>query len=121
MGARYLITGMLRTYVLLLAHRNEGRTVWGQLVASVMRNQGWQISAGTVYPLLRALTREGLLEPVRGGDGAGRQKHYELTLMGREALVEALPFIRTLVVDYVADGATSTAVMDIHLPGHPKP
>lgn len=107
MGARYLITGMLRTYILFLAHRNEGGTVWGELVTSLVRSQDWDISAGTIYPLLKALMREGLLEPVPGPDGVGRQKHYRLTEKGRDALVEALPFIRTLVEDYVADGDTS--------------
>jgi len=113
MGARYLITGMLRTYVLFLAHQNEYGGVWGQLVASLVRGQGWDISAGTVYPLLRALTREGLLEPVQGPAGAGRQKHYRLTFKGREALVESLAFIRPLVKNYVADVEDPISTMNI--------
>lgn len=118
MGARYLITGMLRTYILLLANKEEAGTVWGQLVTSLVRSQGWDISAGTIYPLLKTLTREGLLEPALGLDGVGRQKHYRLTEKGRDALVEALPFIRTLVKDHVADGDTSATAEKLFRAGN---
>lgn len=44
----------------------------------------WRPGPGTMYPLLKSLTREGLLKPVRGKDGGG--KAYAITPKGRRAL-----------------------------------
>jgi PadR family transcriptional regulator AphA len=51
----------------------------------------WAASYGQIYPELRRLTAEGLIEQVGDGDGGGRRRiRYDLTPAGRRALSEWL-------------------------------
>ena len=51
----------------------------------------WAASYGQIYPELRRLTAEGLIEQVGNGDGGGRRRvRYGLTPAGRRALIDWL-------------------------------
>jgi len=70
----------------ILHHAGEG-PVHGQWISAELRRHGYAISPGTLYPLLRRLTRHGWLDchPDRRG-GRRARKDYRLTAAGKRAL-----------------------------------
>jgi len=47
----------------------------------------WQVSFGSLYPALRRLEKQGLIEATKGG---GRRKAYRITEPGRARMVDVL-------------------------------
>jgi DNA-binding PadR family transcriptional regulator len=79
----------------ILHHAEEGR-IFGQWVLTELRRHGYDISPGTLYPLLNRMERNGWLrrEPTAGG-GPRDRRYYRLTPAGaavlrvlRDAVVE---------------------------------
>jgi DNA-binding PadR family transcriptional regulator len=73
--------GFLRLYILIQLSR-ESQTGYSIMQKIDERTEGaWKPGAGTMYPLLKGLQREGL---VRGekGEGRGSSKTYSLTTRG---------------------------------------
>ncbi len=73
----------------ILHHAGE-EPVHGQWVLTELRRHGYDISPGTLYPLLHRMVRHGWLKrrkvPARGGTRS--RKDYRLTPAGQEALSE---------------------------------
>ena len=57
------------------------------LVIEELERHGYKISAGTLYPLLRAMERDGWIKGRDEEDGA-RRRLYRITPQGRKALKE---------------------------------
>src|ERR1700675_973086 len=79
--------GFLRLYLLfLLSRRPESGYSMMQTIAE--RTEGaWRPGPGTIYPLLKSMVREGLVEPL----GSGKEKGsvtYSVTEKGTEELEE---------------------------------
>ena len=70
----------------ILHHAAEG-TVYGQWMIGELRRHGYDISPGTLYPLLRRMETHGWLAPVKAipANSHGR-KEYRLTKLGTQAL-----------------------------------
>lgn len=70
----------------ILHHAVEG-PVYGQWMMSELRPHGYDISPGTLYPLLNRMEKHGWLrcEQERGG-GSKPRKNYFLTKEGRAVL-----------------------------------
>jgi DNA-binding PadR family transcriptional regulator len=64
----------------ILHHASEGPVV-GNWLMEELREHGYRVSPGTLYPVLRRMTRIGWL--AQRADG-----RYRLTLRGRRALAE---------------------------------
>ncbi len=59
-----------------------------------------KLAAGTLYGALSGLVEKGLIRAVDGNSrGEGRQKNYEITALGREALAAELSRLRELVAN----------------------
>ena len=70
----------------ILHHAAEG-PVYGQWVIGELRRHGYEISPGTLYPLLQRMERRGWLRRAgRPGAGPRARKNYLLTGEGRKAL-----------------------------------
>lgn len=70
----------------ILHHAEEG-PVHGQWIAAELRRHGYEISPGTLYPLLGRLTRRGwLICKSNRGEGSWARKDYRLTPKGRKIL-----------------------------------
>jgi PadR family transcriptional regulator, regulatory protein PadR len=70
----------------ILHHAAEG-TVYGQWMIGELRRHGYDISPGTLYPLLRRMESHGWLKPVRATPANSHsRKEYKLTKLGAEAL-----------------------------------
>jgi DNA-binding PadR family transcriptional regulator len=70
----------------ILHHAAEG-TVYGQWMMGELRRHGYDISPGTLYPLLRRMERHGWIEPLHASTAnIHSRKEYRLTKLGTEAL-----------------------------------
>ncbi len=70
----------------ILHHAGE-QPLHGQWLLTELRRHGYDISPGTLYPLLNRMERHGWLkgQKARGG-GARARKDYRLTAKGRRVL-----------------------------------
>lgn len=70
----------------ILAHAAEGPLV-GQWMLKELRSHGYDVSPGTLYPLLGRMERHGWLHSeVPGGGGPKAPRSYHLTPGGSEVL-----------------------------------
>jgi PadR family transcriptional regulator, regulatory protein PadR len=70
----------------ILHHASEG-PVYGQWMMSELRRHSYEISPGTLYPLLQRMERHGWLKRKRGKDvGPRKRKNYTLTRTGLTVL-----------------------------------
>jgi DNA-binding PadR family transcriptional regulator len=78
-----LFSGMVRLHVL---HHAEEGPVYGMAIIEELQRHGYQISAGTMYPILHGLERKRYLVS-RSVRTDGRQRRvYRITPLGRRAL-----------------------------------
>ena len=70
----------------ILHHAAEG-PLYGQWMMEELRRHGYDISPGTLYPLLRRMEGHGWLEPLnQSGAHIHSRKEYRLTKLGAQAL-----------------------------------
>ncbi|HVM46754.1 MAG TPA: PadR family transcriptional regulator [Candidatus Acidoferrum sp.] len=70
----------------ILHHAGE-EPVHGQWILTELRRHGYEISPGTLYPLLNRMARLGWLKcKVAPGGGPRARKDYRLTVEGRRVL-----------------------------------
>jgi DNA-binding PadR family transcriptional regulator len=84
---REILLGFWKVHIL---HHAAERPVFGQWVLTELRRHGYDISPGTLYPLLKRMERNGWLrcEAEAGAGPRGRQ-YYHLTPAG-EAVLDVL-------------------------------
>jgi DNA-binding PadR family transcriptional regulator len=89
----------------ILHHASE-EPIHGQWVLTELRRHGYEISPGTLYPLLHRMARHGWLKcrKVPGGGPRGR-RDYRLTMVGLEALAEVRRQLEQLYQEVVVGGA----------------
>ncbi len=88
----------------VLHHAAEGG-VAGQWMLHELRHHGYEVSPGTLYPLLKRMERRGWLRSEvdpRGGKRARRD--YHLTKLGAEVLALSLERLRELSREAVGAG-----------------
>ncbi|MDV6012507.1 PadR family transcriptional regulator [Haloechinothrix sp. LS1_15] len=88
-----LLSGFVRLHVLHHAVKGE---IYGQWMIDELARHGYQLSPGTLYPMLRSMEARGYL--VAEGRAAGRstRRMYRATDTGREALAVATRQLREL-------------------------
>ena len=93
---------------LLILHRAGWEPVYGGALSKSLRSLGYDISPGSLYPLLHALEKRKLLS-CRPRTVRGRvRKYYELTRAGRSCLAEVRKELAGLVKEVVFEGKPST-------------
>jgi len=91
---RSFLRGMVELFVLQRAGQGP---VYGGSLSKSLRTLGYEISPGSLYPLLHALQEEKLLS-CHTREVKGRvRKYYELTAEGRSCLVEVREHLAELV------------------------
>ncbi|MGA4643755.1 PadR family transcriptional regulator [Limisphaera sp. 4302-co] len=99
--AREVLLAFWKVHIL---HHAATRPVHGQWMITELRRHGYDISPGTLYPLLRRMERLGWLKSKtdpRGGKRA--RKDYRLTPAGARILVQLRQQIRELYAEVVAE------------------
>ena len=87
----------------ILHHAGEA-PVYGQWIADELRRHGYNISPGTLYPLLRRLERHGWLKCKKGrGSAANARKEYRLTREGSKVLRLIREQVEELYLEVVKD------------------
>ena len=90
---RDLYAGLIRLHVLYHACKE---TVYGLEMIEELRRHGYELSAGTLYPLLHGLERKGLLTSVKQRTGGTERRVYRATNAGRAALAAAKTKVKEL-------------------------
>jgi DNA-binding PadR family transcriptional regulator len=88
-----------------ILHHAGQAPIHGQWVITELRRHGYEISPGTLYPLLQRLVRRGWLDVTAQGRGRRSQKDYRLTPKGKTILKLVQAQIRELYDEVVAEKA----------------
>jgi PadR family transcriptional regulator PadR len=90
---RNLYTGLIRLHI--LHHAAEG-PIFGQAMIDELGRHGYRLSAGTLYPILHGMERQGHLRSQVEVTGGRKRRVYRATRTGRTALVTARQRVQEL-------------------------
>ena len=90
---RNLYSGLIRLHI--LHHAAEG-PVFGQAMIDELGHHGYRLSAGTLYPILHGMERQGYLRSRPMLDAGRTRRVYRATAAGRKALVTARKRVQEL-------------------------
>jgi DNA-binding PadR family transcriptional regulator len=83
---RSLYSGLVRLHIL---HHAAAGAVFGQWMIDELGRHGYRLSAGTLYPILHSMERQGYLRSRNQRDGGRARRVYRATPLGRRALATA--------------------------------
>ena len=83
---RRLFLGFIQVHILYHAQQEP---VYGTFMINELKNHGYDISAGTLYPIINNLAEAGLLEKTDRVIEGKVRKYYTITPAGEEVLIEA--------------------------------
>ncbi len=89
----YLI-GFVRVHILYHAARDE---VYGKYLKEELARHGYDISYGTLYPMLHKMERDGHLKSAPGKERGRYRRSYRITAAGQKILNEAKARVRELL------------------------
>lgn len=98
---RDLLLGFVKVHVLYHASREE---IYGVAIAAELERHGYQLSPGTLYPLLHNLEAADFLQREDRIVGGKVRKYYTITPLGKRALEDARTKIVELVDEILDDG-----------------
>jgi DNA-binding PadR family transcriptional regulator len=85
--------GLIRLHVL---HHAAKAPVFGLWLIEELQHHGYRIGPGTLYPILHALERRGLLRSTTQRQGRAVRRIYATTAAGRRTLANAKGKVREL-------------------------
>lgn len=93
MNDKELYGGLIRLHLL---HHAAEEPIFGLGIIEELRRHGYEISAGTLYPMLHGLEKKGYLTSRQERTGRRSRRVYEITELGRVALTEARVKVKEL-------------------------
>jgi PadR family transcriptional regulator, regulatory protein PadR len=90
---REFLSGFIRLHIL---HHAAREPVVGFWMIEELRRHGYEISPGTIYPLLHGLRKRGYLSVQVKREGRRAWREYSATKAGRKALTAAKRKLREL-------------------------
>ncbi len=98
---REILLGFWKVHIL---HHAGEEPIHGQWIITELRRHGYEISPGTLYPLLDRMTRHGWLAVKRDRRAGPRaRKDYTLTATGRKVLKLLRAQVRELYEEVVLE------------------
>ena len=91
---REFFTGFIRMHILYHAGKEP---IFGLWMIKELARHGYDLSPGTLYPILHRLESNGFLKSERAVINGKWRKYYRITGEGRQALAQAHEKIRELV------------------------
>ncbi len=88
-----LYGGLIRLHIL---HHAAAEPIFGLGIIEELRHHGYEMSAGTLYPMLHGLENRGYLISRHEHTGRRGRRVYEITEQGRTALADAKTRVREL-------------------------
>ena len=92
-GDKDLYSGLIRLHVL---HHAAEQPVYGAWIIEELHHHGYEISPGTLYPMLHGLERKGYLKSRQEGNGKRARRLYTITPKGLKSLNEAREKVKEL-------------------------
>ncbi len=83
---RKLFLGFIQIHIL---HHAKIEPIYGMWMLEELRERGYNMSAGTLYPVLHTMEKEGLLSREDRLVNGKIRKYYSTTSLGAEVLDEA--------------------------------
>ncbi|WP_152656541.1 PadR family transcriptional regulator [Oceanobacillus sp. CFH 90083] len=83
---RKLFLGFIQIHIL---HHAMEHPIYGAWMLDELREHGYTISPGTLYPILHSMEKDGLLHMNERNVGGKIRKYYTATEKGQEILDEA--------------------------------
>jgi DNA-binding PadR family transcriptional regulator len=115
---REILLGFWKVHIL---HHAAEHPVIGQWVLTELRRHGYDISPGTLYPLLKRLERNGWLRSeVAVGEGKRRRRYYHLTARGESVLDVLRETVVELHHEVVEEAAPRRPPAPLRLAGPPR-
>jgi PadR family transcriptional regulator, regulatory protein PadR len=102
MTDRDLYGGLIRLHLL---HHAAVRPIYGFSMIEELGRHGYQVSPGTLYPILHGLEKKGYLRSIERRLGHTARRMYEITPSGRRALKGAKRRVYELFGEMFFDGA----------------
>ena len=102
---RDFFLGFVKLHIL---HHAAHAPVYGAAIIAELHRHGYELSPGSLYPILHSLAAAGLLSRADRVVGGKVRKYYTITDAGYQALADARPKIRELVAE----------VLEGHGPAH---
>ena len=101
---------LLSFWKIHVLHHAEAAPVHGQWILTELRRHGYDLSPGTLYPLLSRMTRMGWLKcRVDPGGGRRARKDYRLTFAGKKVLALIRKQVRELHQEVVVEARHSSS------------
>jgi PadR family transcriptional regulator len=100
MDNKDLYSGLIRLHVL---HHACQEPIFGAGIIEELGRHGYQLSPGTLYPLLHGLEEKGYLRSSEEGGGRQPRRVYRATPKGRKALAGAKVKVRELFSELLED------------------
>jgi PadR family transcriptional regulator, regulatory protein PadR len=88
-----LYGGLIRLHIL---HHAAEESIFGLGIIEEPRRHGYEMSAGTLYPMLHGLEKKGYLTSRHERTARRQRRVYEITERGRVVLAEARAKVREL-------------------------
>lgn len=88
-----LYGGLIRLHIL---HHAAEAPIFGLGIVEELRRHGYEMSAGTLYPMLHGLEKKGYLISRQERTGRRARRVYEITERGRVALAQARAKVKEL-------------------------
>ena len=116
---REILLGFWKVHIL---HHAAEHPIIGQWVLTELRRHGYDISPGTLYPLLKRLERNGWLRSESAvGEGRRRRRYYHLTKRGAAVLDVLRDTVIELHHEIVEEATAHTAPTSVRLSRKPQP
>jgi DNA-binding PadR family transcriptional regulator len=116
---REILLGFWKVHIL---HHAAERPIIGQWVLTELRRHGYDISPGTLYPLLKRLERNGWLRSETAvGQGKRRRRYYLLTKRGAAVLDVLRDTAIELHHEIVEEAPAHAAPRSVRLSKKPPP
>jgi DNA-binding PadR family transcriptional regulator len=98
--SRLFFAGFVRLHILYHADKEP---ICGVEIMEELRQHGYDLSPGTLYPILRQLYEAGCLSCKGAVVSGKRRKNFRITANGKKVLAEARAKLRELVSEVVED------------------
>jgi PadR family transcriptional regulator, regulatory protein PadR len=102
---RDFFVGFVKTHVLYHAVKEP---IFGLAMIQELKRHGYDVSPGTLYPMLHSMEEGGLLRMEERLVGGRRRKYYRATTAGVAALEEIREKLRELAEEVIEDRSSET-------------
>ena len=100
MDDKDLYAGLIRLHIL---HHAAEEPIYGSWITEELRRHGYELSPGTLYPMLHGLERKGYLQSRQQREGKRSRRLYTITPKGKAAFNEAKAKVQELFGELFED------------------